>query len=1419
MTKDDLGVGSADDRRAQAEKRLAVTRGDLQSLPREDVHMLVHELQVHQIELEMQNEELRRAREEIEAASAKYSDLYNFAPVGYFILDRRGLILEANLTGARLLEMERTQLIGTPFFLRVAPEDRKLFSAHLQKVFTSRVNQSCELKLAPREGVSIHLALESLAVDDHEGDKPQCRTAVMDISEKKRAEQETARLASFPQLDPNPILEVDLTGAITFYNEAALKKVRQLGLEDSRSLLPGDLDETFQPIMQQGEKAFCLEIKKADVVFVVQAHYTPQFQAVRFHYTDVTQRKRAETTLKESESRSRAIFEQTAVGVAEIETATGRFIRVNNKFCEIAGLSSEELTATSFMSITLPEDLKVDLQYLQKLQNGQIRNFSREKRYRRQDGSVVWVNLTVSPMWKVGEAPSYHIALVEDITTRKAAEKNLRLEMLFSDMAIESLPGLFYLFDNQENLRRWNRNFEGVSGYPAAELAWMKPQDFFLGQEKLQVQAAVQEVFLKGESSVEADFISRDGRQTPYFFTGKRFVIGEQSYLLGMGIDITARVKAERNLRQARREWEEIFQAIGHPTIILDAQHRIIMANRATQAAAGGSASDLQGKKCYEIFHHSDQPPESCPLEKMLISGYLETVEMEIEALGGVYLVSCTPVVDEAGRLQKVIHIATDITERKKAEEALKESETTLKSIFKAAPIGIGLVQNRRFVWINEQLSNLTGYSADELRGQSARLLYASEEEFARVGQVKYDEIRESGTGTVETRFKCKDGSVKDILLSSTPLDPAQPTEAVIFTALDITERRLAREELYREKEKYRILTEESPLGVAIIDPDGRYQYLNPKFTEIFGYTLADIPTGKDWFAKAYEDELYRRQVMSIWMDDLSKSRVGEFRPRTLPVICKNGQEKIVHIRSVTLANQDQLIIYEDITERTRFEETLKSLIANAPMGIYIVQDGKFVLVNPGFEAITGYSGQELLGQDSLTLVTPEYKAFVRTKAINGIKKADTSPYEYQFTSKSGETGWVMETVISTQYEGKRAVLGYFMDITDHKKLENQFLQAQRMEAVGRLAGGLAHDFNNVLAIIVIYVETILKDIHPGDPLSLQVKGIREASLRAISLTRQLMAVGRRQILQPRAVNMKALVLDLEGMLSRLLGEDVELVLTLDSVESVAKVDPSQMEQVLLNLVVNARDAMPQGGKLTITINNTWLDKSMASQHADVTPGPYVMLAVSDTGIGMDQETQAHVLEPFYTTKPSAEGTGLGLSTVYGIVKQSGGFVEIDSERDKGAIFKIFLPAASETLEPPVKITESPLQRGSETILLVEDVDDLRQLIYDVLKNNGYTVLTASHGREALMIAEAHQGPIHLLLLDVVLPQMSGGEIAERLKSWFPGTKVLYMSGYPEDAIIHRKVMDGAAGFIQKPFSPINLASKVREVLHSSPQG
>jgi two-component system, cell cycle sensor histidine kinase and response regulator CckA len=387
-------------------------------------------------------------------------------------------------------------------------------------------------------------------------------------------------------------------------------------------------------------------------------------------------------------------------------------------------------------------------------------------------------------------------------------------------------------------------------------------------------------------------------------------------------------------------------------------------------------------------------------------------------------------------------------------------------------------------------------------------------------------------------------------------------------------------------------------------------------------------------------------------------------------------------------------------------------------------------------------------------------------------------------------------------------------DITERKTLEVKLQQAAKMEAVGRLAGGVAHDFNNLLTIINGYSEMALAGLASGDPAWSHLAQIKEAGERAASLTRQLLAFSRQQVLAPRVLDLNNLVSGVAKMLRRLIGEDIELAMVRDSALGRVNADPGQMEQILVNLAVNARDAMPEGGKLVIETANVELGDTYAARHAVVTPGRYVMLAVTDTGIGMDAETQAHIFEPFFTTKERGRGTGLGLAIVYGAVKQSGGYVWVYSEPEQGTAFKIYLPRVEEVAEQ-VQSAEVPGRpvTGSETILLVEDEKAVRALVIRVLQNLGYNVLSSASPEDALQIGERHPGPIDLLLTDVVLPGMNGRKVADNLASLRPQMKVLYMSGYTDYAVARHGVLEANTIFLQKPFTPTSLARKVRAVL------
>jgi CheY-like chemotaxis protein len=382
--------------------------------------------------------------------------------------------------------------------------------------------------------------------------------------------------------------------------------------------------------------------------------------------------------------------------------------------------------------------------------------------------------------------------------------------------------------------------------------------------------------------------------------------------------------------------------------------------------------------------------------------------------------------------------------------------------------------------------------------------------------------------------------------------------------------------------------------------------------------------------------------------------------------------------------------------------------------------------------------------------------------------------------------------------------------------LEQQLLQAQKMEAVGRLAGGVAHDFNNLLTVINGFAALLSRQTSTGDPRHEQLKEIMMAGETAASLTRQLLAFSRRQLLEPRVLDLNSVLADIENMLRHLIGEDVELVTTLKPDLGRVKVDPGQIEQVIMNLVVNARDAMPEGGKLFIETSNVEIDENYVRSHAPMLPGKYVMMAVSDTGCGMDLETQAHIFEPFFTTKEEGRGTGLGLATVYGIVKQSGGFIWVYSEPGQGSTFKIYFPSVEEVV-PRAKRAKGRTKRveGSITVLVVEDEGGVRSLVCQALASQGYKVLEAAGAARALKISKQHTQPIHLLLTDVVMPRTSGKELVKRLSTLHPETRVLYMSGYTNDAVVRLGLSEGDTPFLQKPFGPDALLLKVREVLET----
>ena len=761
--------------------------------------------------------------------------------------------------------------------------------------------------------------------------------------------------------------------------------------------------------------------------------------------------------------------------------------------------------------------------------------------------------------------------------------------------------------------------------------------------------------------------------------------------------------------------------------------------------------------------------------------------------------------------------------ERKKAQETIRLQAAALQA---AANSIVITDSNGTILWSNHAFSQLTGYAPEEALGSNPRLLKSGKHDRAFYSNL-WATITSGHTWDGEIINRRKDGTVYTEEMTITPvyLGNSGITHYVAIKQ-DCTSRKIAEDRLRQAEEKYRSIFEDAVIGIFQITPEGRSVSVNRALARMHGYDspeqlLAEVSNvGRQLFV----DPNALQELAHVLENDRAVHSVE------LESCGKDGKKKWVSMNIRAVSDADGKVVLhegtvEDITARKEagaIQEELSRIIATVPGIVY-----SFLMRPDGSSAIPFASSAlrdifdvapDAVSQDATPVwaaIHPDDLGHVNATIADSFRSL--TPWHEEFRVNHPKRGlvWVKgDASPERQQDGSVLWHGFLIDNTERKHLESQLLQAQKMEAVGRLAGGVSHDFNNIMGIVIGYSDLIAETLSPSDLNLPRIMKIKDAAQRASALIRQLLAFSRLQVFAPTLMDLNGSITHLAEMMPRLLGEDIRLTLSLDPNLWSVKADPSQIDQVLLNLSINARDAMPHGGKLVIETHNIELDESCSTMHPDVPPGSFAMICVSDTGTGISSEAMPHIFEPFFTTKEMGNGTGLGLSTVYGIVRQSGGFISVDTKVPGGTTFKIYLPrqCGLAPVATPQSESARPKTAASKTILLAEDDAALREIVSLQLEELGYTVVAASDGREALRMAEKREGPIDLLLTDVVMPGMSGRQLADRLKQKIPLLKVLFVSGYSGDLISREGSLEPGTYFAHKPLTKTALDERLRSI-------
>jgi two-component system cell cycle sensor histidine kinase/response regulator CckA len=1100
-----------------------------------------------------------------------------------------------------------------------------------------------------------------------------------------------------------------------------------------------------------------------------------------------------------------------AVGQAVIASDLAGTITYWNHAAEaLYGWRAEEALGRNVMDVTPAEQTREQAEgIMASLRAG--RSWSGEFVVRRRDGTPFRAYVTDTPVLDAAGRLTGIVGVSVDVSELHRVGAALHASEERYGTLLEQAPDTIIITDPAGRVTVANEAATRLLGYAREELLARHVEELFAAEDIAVKPLRLGDLRVGTSRLSERHMRRKDGSTVPVEINSTRLPDGS---LRAIVRDVTERRRAEATLRRQALTFETIHDAV----VIADAAGDVVEWNPAAERTFGYTKAEMLGRSAATFY-----PPDVAEAQHAAVFAGLAREgrwagELRFRRKDGTEGVCETVIValrGEDGRPIGGVGVNRDVTDRKRAEAALRDSEERYRRLVETAHEGICTVDAEwRIVYANARLAAMLGPGAAPLTGRTLfdfmtpADAFGARSRFARrqLGIAEAEEIalRREGSGTIW------------VLQSASSLFDADGAFAgAVYVMSDVTERVEAQRRLEANERLFRALAEQSAELVSLIDAAGVIRYANPAYVRVLGYTPEEARGLAALELVHAEDLPAVADAFAAVMREPGALVHAEYRARR-----EDGAWRTLHSTARNLLDEPAVagivVNSRDVTERRDAEDQLRRqtqllqlIFDHIPAMITLVDAaGRPIFASREWDRVTGWTMEEARHLDLVAELYPDREERARVLAF--MRTGSGRPEDFRMRVRDGRT---LDTVWVAVALSDGSVLGMGQDVTERRQLEEQLRQAQKMEAVGRLAGGVAHDFNNLLTVIMSYAMMLLGELPPEDPLRPDLREIQGAAERAAGLTRQLLAFSRRQVLKPERLDANRVVANVERMLRRVIGADVALVTDLPPGLPTVHADAGQLEQVLMNLALNARDAMPDGGTLTIETRAVRLDADAARRHGGLEPGAYVALRVRDTGVGMDDATRGRLFEPFFTTKEPGRGTGLGLATVYGIVTQSGGRVLVESAPGAGSTFTILLPAIAGASSPTEPAPAARAVGGTETILLVEDDATVRASVRRMLERVGYTVLEAGRAADALRVLDEPGRRVALVLADVVLPDVGAGALVPRIRERHGGVRILLMSGYGGEAVSRQLSAAGDVGLLTKPFAPDELLLRVRDAL------